>query len=84
MCVDIRKYFGPYGLTGEQARPTKSGLALRFDEWVDFIISLDSSHDVYPLLAEAKPYTEHESHLSQRGWLDCTSCFPFVCEYPEL
>ena len=84
MCVDIRRFYVPYGLTGEQARPSKSGLALRFDEWVDFIISLDLIHAAYPTLAEAKPCTEHESHLSQRGWLDCTSCFPFIREYPEL
>jgi len=37
MCVDIRMYYVPYGLTGEQARQSKSGLALRLDEWVDFM-----------------------------------------------
>jgi len=37
MFVDIRMYYVPYGLMGEQARPSKSGLALRLDEWVDFM-----------------------------------------------
>jgi len=77
MCVDIRKYYVPYGLTSDQIRPSKAGLALRLDEWAEFMQIIPAINATFPTLAQAKRCTDEESHLSQLGWAACTSCFPF-------
>ena len=74
MCVDFRKYYVPYGLPIDQARPTKTGISLRLDEWADLIQAIPSIHIAFPELAMAQRCVDDDSHLGQRG---CTSCFPF-------
>jgi len=77
MCVDIRKHYVPYGLTNDQARPSKSGLALRLDEWAELMQTVPAINATFPSLAQAKRCSDDESHMSQRSWLECRSCFPF-------
>ena len=77
MCVDIRRFYVPYGLTSDQIRPSKAGLALRLDEWAEFVLIIPAINETFPTLAQAKRCTDEESHLSQLGWAACTSCFPF-------
>jgi len=76
-CVDIRKYYVPCGLPNDQVRPTKAGISLRLDEWCDLMTTIPSIHRNFPELASAKCCTDDDSHLGQRGWMECTSCFPF-------
>lgn len=82
MCVDFRKYYVPYGLPSDQVRPTKAGISLRLDEWADLMKTIPSIHRDFPELASAKRCTDEDSHLCQRGWLECSSCFPFGHDFP--
>ena len=77
MCVDIRKFYLPYGLSNDQVRPSKSGIALRLDEWAEMLLSAPVIDAKFPSLAHAKPCADDESHMNQLGWLECRSCFPF-------
>jgi len=81
MCVDFRKYYVPYGLPSDQIRPTKSGIALRLEEWADMLQVVPTIHATFPELATAKRCVNEDSHLGQRGWMQCTSCFPFGHEF---
>lgn len=76
-CVDFRKFHVPYGLTSDQVRPTKSGIALRLSEWSEFLKTIPAIHADFPEFANAKRCADDDSHLGQLGWLNCTSCFPF-------
>ena len=77
MCVDIRKFYVPYGLTSGEVRPSKSGIALRIDEWVSLLEVIPHIHKVFPQLADAKRCVDDSSHMGQRGWMECSSCHPF-------
>ena len=81
MCVDFRKYYVPYGLPSDQIRPTKSGIALRLEEWADMLQVVPTIHATFPELATAKRFVNEDSHLGQCGWMQCTSCFPFGHEF---
>lgn len=75
MCVDIRQFFVPYGLQPSDVRPTKSGIALRLDEWVELLNLVPLIHQVIPSLARAKPC--YDEHLAQLDRMACRSCDPF-------
>ena len=68
MCVDFRKYYVPYGLPSDQIRPTKSGIALRLEEWADMLQVVPTIHATFPELATAKRCVDEDSHLGQRGF----------------
>jgi len=72
-----QKVLVPYGLTSDQIPLSKAGLALRLDEWAEFMLIIPAINATFPTLAQAKRCTDEESHLSQLGWAACTSCFPF-------
>ena len=76
-CVDFREFYLPYGLTTDQVRPTKSGIALRLSEWKEFLKTIPAIHAEFPEFANAKRCVDDDSHLGQLGWQNCTSCFPF-------
>jgi len=76
-CVNIHKFYVPYGLCSDHVRPSKSGIALRLDKWAKLVLLLPSIHASFPALAKAKCCIDEESHMSQIGWLNCSSCFPF-------
>ena len=76
-CIDFRKFYVPYGLSYDQARPSKNGLSLRLDKWVHLMQVIPTVHVTFPDLANAKRCIDENNYLSQRGWLQCISCFPF-------
>jgi len=78
MCVDIRKFFLPYGLQSGNERPTKAGIALRLSEWGEFYEDIvPIIHHLFPSLANAKPCYEEDEHYGQLGMMACASCNPF-------
>ena len=79
MCVDLRRFYMPYGLEGEHnIRPTKEGLALRLeDEWGALLDLMPIIHAANPELAAAKPCCDNDDHANQLGMLCCSGCNPF-------
>ena len=74
-CVDIRKFFIPYGET--DVKPTRRGIALRLWEWEDMKKIIDAINNAYPTLGTALPCYLGDDHLNQLGALQCTECYPF-------
>ena len=74
-CVDIRKFFVPYGET--DVKPTRRGIALRLWEWEDMKKIIDTINNAYPTLGTALPCYLGNDHLNQMGALQCTECYPF-------
>jgi len=74
MCVDLRRFYIPYGLQGEHnIRPTKEGLALRLeDEWSALLDPMPVIHAANPELATAKPCCDNDDHANQLGMLCCS------------
>jgi len=76
-CVDFRKWFQPYGSKDGEIKPTKKGVALRFDEWADLCTLVTTINTKYPSLDSALPCYYDDDHMNQVGWLNCTECHPF-------
>ena len=76
-CVDFRKWFQPYGSKDGEIKPTKKGMALRFDEWADLCTLVTTINAKYPSLDSALPCYYDDDHMNQVGWLNCTECNPF-------
>jgi len=49
-CVDIRRFYIPYGLASENVRPTRNGIGLRLDEWAHLLELLPTIHEQHPEL----------------------------------
>jgi len=77
-CVDVRKYFVPYGYKASQIRPSTNVIAVCIDEWKDLLkVITPTINDHFPQFASAKQCTYGDNHLGQLDWLRCTSCFPY-------
>ena len=76
-CVDIRRFYVPYGLTEDQVRPSRSGIALRLDEWQHLMHVVALVNEMFPMLDKAKRCIDEADHMGQLGWLACRSCHPF-------
>ena len=76
-CVDFRKWFQPYGSKDAEIKPTKRGIALRFDEWSDLCTLADKISVTHSSLSSALPCYYDDDHVNQMGWLDCSECQPF-------
>ena len=74
-CVDIRKFFIPYGET--DVKPTRRGIALRLREWEDMKKIIDAINNTYPTLGTALPCYLGDDHVDQLRALQCTECYPF-------
>jgi len=44
-CVDIRRFYVPYGLASENVHTTRSGIGLRLDEWAQLLELLLTIHE---------------------------------------
>ena len=77
LCVDLRYFYVPYGLSEDNVRPTKRGITLRLDEWSTLIDVLPILYAANPQLADTKPCCENSDHANQLGMLDCSACSPF-------
>jgi len=49
-CVDIRRFYVPYGLASEYVCPTRNGLGLRLDEWAHILELVPTIHEQHPEL----------------------------------
>jgi len=61
--VDFRHFYVPYGTSHENLRPTRDGISLCLDEWVDLLAIIPTIHERYPELAGIYA----ESQLQLRG-----------------
>jgi len=77
-CVDIRKFFVPFGQT--EIKPTRRGLAVRLREWSNWKKIIDTINSTYPSLGTALPCYLGDDHQNQIGALECRECNPFVQE----
>ena len=41
-CVDVRKFYQPFGSIDADIKPTKKGVALRLDEWTHLVGLIDA------------------------------------------
>ena len=77
MCVDIRKYFLPYGMEAGDEKPTRHGIALRLEEWASLLRLIPVIEQAFPTLAATTPCYDGHDHLTQLDYLACTVCYPF-------
>ena len=74
-CVNIRRYFMPPNGTKEV--PTRSGIALRLDEWDSLLLKIRQLQECLPELKLAKPCYSSPDHANLQGYLACIECNPF-------
>ncbi len=77
--VDIRKYFVPVGTVSPI--PTRMGIALKFPEWEKLTEYLDVIKSLSPELTDAEPCFNAEDHANVMGFLQCTECSPYGCDF---
>jgi len=78
-CVDFRKFYRPYNAKdNDEIKPSKKGVALRLEEWVDMCALVNIINKDYPSLADAQPCYYGEDHNNQIRWLECPDCHPFL------
>lgn len=77
-CVDFRKWFQQYGSMDGEIKPTKRGIALRFDEWSDLCNLVNTIGTTYPSLGSALPCYYDDDHMNEMGFLNCAECQPFT------
>jgi hypothetical protein len=77
-CINIRRYFLP--LNSKKERPTRSGIALRLDEWGTLATKVYELHERIPELKVARPCYASDDHANQLGYLNCRECNPFALE----
>ena len=75
-CVNIRRYFLPPNAVKE--RPTRSGIALKLDEWDLLLLKIRELQECLPELKTAKPCYSRDDHANQLGYLNCIECNPFA------
>jgi len=78
-CVDLRRFYLPYGLQGEHnIKPTKHGIALRLDdEWSALMDLMPVIYTANPHLLSINPCCDNDDHANQLGMLSCPGCNPF-------
>jgi len=79
-CVDIRQFYLPYGANAGDERTSKRGIAIRLDEWSQFLNLVPAIDAGNMLLADTKPCYENDDHIEQLGFLRCGGCNPFACD----
>jgi len=73
-CIDIRKFYVPYGRT--DPKPTRRGIALRLGEWTEIKI-INTINDKFPTLGTTTPCFYNEDQLDQLVALQYRDCHPF-------
>ena len=71
-CIDIRKFFLPYGQS--DIKPTRRGLALRLHEGMDMRKIIENVDSAYYELGTALRCYLRENQI---GALECSECNPF-------
>ena len=73
-CVDLRKFYVPFGET--ISKPTKTGIALRLSEWPTFKMAVDNLHRDNPIVANFTPCFLNQDHATQQAIAACEECNP--------
>ena len=71
-CVDIRKFYIPYGTN--EPKPTRDGIALRLQEWQTFREIAKQLHVDKPELDEIVPCFQQIDHQNLQGAMSCPEC----------
>jgi len=74
-CIDLRKFYVPFGET--VSKPTKTGIALRLSEWLTFKMAVDNLHRDNPAVANFTPCFLNQDHATQQAIAACEECSPF-------
>ena len=64
-CVDFRKFFVLYGQ--QEIKPTRQGIALRLNEWMEMRKTIETINDAHPTLGTALPCYMQDDHNRARG-----------------
>jgi hypothetical protein len=72
-CIDIRQFYLP--LYGIEEKPTKTGFAIRFPEWIAFVAAVQQLMRENEQLADVRPCTDQ--HMTLEDALTCKECNPF-------
>lgn len=72
--VDVRKFWLPQGQI--EVRPTKKGIALKFDEFDTLVKLRTEIEQKIPELASVRPCWTGDDHMNQLGALSCSECNP--------
>jgi len=64
-CVDIRRFYVPYGLASEYVHPTRNGLGLRLDEWAHLLELVPTIHRQHPELNVIAESSDEETDKRQ-------------------
>jgi len=74
-CVDLRKFFVPTHKT--VWKPTKTGIALRLNEWPTFKQAVDKLHRDNPTVATIIPCLLNLDHITSEIIATCPECNPY-------
>ena len=74
-CVDLRKFFVPTDQT--LWKPTKTGIALRLNEWPTFKQAVDKLHHDNPTVANFTPCFLNLDHTTPEIIATCPECNPY-------
>jgi len=64
-CVDIRRFYVPYGLASEKVHPTRSRIGLCLDEWAHLLELLPTIHEQHPELNVNAESSDEETDKRQ-------------------
>jgi len=78
--VDLQKFYQPYNSKDGHIKPTKTGMALSFDEWANLSQLVDNINTAFPYLASVLPCRLGNDHMNQMGSLNCVEHQPFYTE----
>ena len=72
-CIDIRQFYLP--LYGIEKKPTKTGFAIRFSEWIAFVVAVQQLIHENQHLVDIHPCGDQ--HMTIEEALACKECHPF-------
>ena len=74
-CIDLRKFYVPFAET--TIKPTKTGIALRLDEWPRFEQAIANLHRDNPVVTNCVPCFLAQDHTTPQGLNSCLECNAF-------
>ena len=74
-CVDLRKFFVPYGQPNP--KPTRRGIGLRLKEWETLKTVATQLQDDFPAVGLTQPCYLSIDHANLECYLQCPECSPF-------
>jgi len=75
-CIDIHKFYIPYGQT--DPKMTRHGIALRLGEWAEIKNIISTINDKFPTLGTALLCFYGEDHQDPLVALQCRECYSFM------